>query len=255
MLKILHIDCETAPKLAYVWRMWKENINPFFMENDWFMLTWSASWEDEETVYGHRLTVKEVILQDDKRLLQELWELLDEADVVVAHNGDKFDIPSINTRFIANEIAPPSPYKSVDTLKVAKKKFKFSSNRLDYLGEFLGCGRKIDTGGMELWVDCMAGKEDALIAMLEYNKQDVKLLKSVYRKLLPYIPSHPNHSLINEGEHKCPRCASTNVTKQGFAYTNMSTFQQYKCKDCGGWSRGRTNVRSKEEMKATLLPV
>lgn len=253
-MKILSIDIETAPKRAFVWGMWKQNIGTNQLIDDWFMLTWSAKWLGEDDIIGERLTVSEVTAQDDSRLLASLWPLLDEADVIIAHNGDRFDIPSINTRFIANGIMPPSPYKSIDTLKVAKRKFKFSSNRLDYLGEFLGCGRKLDTGGFELWEQCLLGSEEHLDKMLEYNMQDVQLLEDVYLLLRPFIPAHPNHNIFTE-DHCCPSCGSDNVHKRGFYTTNVSKFQRYRCNDCGSWSRARTNVRTKDEMKNTLIGV
>lgn len=256
MLKILHLDIETAPKLAYVFRMWKENINPFAMESDWYMFSWRAMWDHDDVIHGQRLYGQEAIDQDDSRIMTQLWNMLDEADVVVAHNGDKFDIPSINTRFLANGLTPPSPYKQVDTLKIAKRMFKFSSNRLDYLGEFLGVGRKIDTGGMELWVRCMKGDDEALEAMYEYNGQDVALLKMVYRKLLPYSHSAPNHGVCSETDNmKCGKCGSENIQQRGYYHTNISSFKRYVCKDCGGWNRSRINVRTKEQMQNTLLPV
>lgn len=256
MLKILIVDVETSPKKAYIWRMWKENISPSQLIDDWFMLSWSAKWLGSDIVHGEGLSAQEAMLQDDRRILSKLWNMLDEADVIIAHNGDKFDVPVMNTRFLFNNLLPPSPYKQIDTLRVAKRKFNFSSNRLDYLGEFLGVGRKIDTGGFELWSRCLDGDHDALEAMLTYNKQDVILLEKVYNKLMPYMNIHPNHSVMNtEDKHVCPKCASSNIQRRGYYSTNISTFQRFRCNDCGSWSRARQNVRTKNEMQNTLLPV
>lgn len=256
MLKILHVDIETAPKQAFVWGMWKQNISPIQLISDWFMLSWRAKWHHSDVIYGAVLTEQDAIDEDDGHILQELWDMLDEADVVVGHNVDKFDAPSINTRFLVNGLTPPSPYKTVDTLKVAKRKFKFSSNRLDYLGEFLGVGRKMDTGGMELWIECLKGNEEALQKMYEYNGQDVLLLQEVYTRLLPYIPHHPNHNTSEHlDKHSCTRCGSEHVVRRGYYSTNLSKFQRYKCNSCGAWSRARVNVRTKEEMSKTLMPI
>lgn len=254
MLKILLLDIETAPKRAYVWGLWKQNVAPKQLISDWFMLTWSAKWYHDDVVYGDRLYADEAIDENDNRILHKLYNLMDEADVVIGHNGDKFDVPSINTRFVVNGINPPSPYRTVDTLKIAKRHFKFSSNRLDYLGEVLGVGRKIDTGGFELWEKCMKGDSKALDDMLTYNKQDVILLQDVYDKLKPFCSIHPSHAATHSGL-SCPKCGSHSVQKRGYAYTNISRFQRFVCNDCGSWSRARVNTRTKEEMQNTLLPL
>lgn len=255
MLKILLLDIETAPLRSFTWGLWKQNVGLNQIENDWFMLTWSAKWygKNEKTV-GMRLKKEEAIEQDDSRILEKLWKLMDEADVVIGHNGDKFDIPKINTRFIKNGFMPPSPYRTVDTLKIAKRHFRFTSNKLDYLGDFLGVGRKIDTGGFELWERCYKGENKALKEMLDYNLQDVLLLEDVYDKLKPYCSIHPSHAVTSD-EECCPKCGSTHVHKRGLVHTNVSTFQRFRCMDCGSWSRGRSNIRSKEAMKNTLAPV
>lgn len=253
-LKILLLDIETAPKKAYVWGKWKQNIGSNQFISDWYMLSWRAKWLGEKTVFGDVVSGKESLAEDDRRIMQSIWRLMNEADVIVAHNGDRFDIPSINTRFVLNGLTPPAPYKQVDTLKAAKSKFKFTSNKLDDLGKFLGVGRKIDTGGFELWEKCRNGDEKALSKMYKYNKQDVLLLEDVYIKLLPYIPHHPNHSVV-KGDGCCTRCGSSNIKLDGTFSTNVSTFDRYRCIDCGSWARGRKNKRSKEEMAGTLMGV
>lgn len=255
MLKVLHVDVETAPIAAYVWKLWDNNVGRNQIISDWFMLTWAAKWHnpEDDTVYGDRLQSGEAIEQDDKRIMYSLWKLLDEADVVVGHNLDKFDRKKINTRFLMHGLPPPSPYRTIDTLKVVKRHFAFSSNRLDYLGEMLGVGRKIDTGGFELWAECMKGNDKALAGMLTYNKQDVFLLEDVYVKLMPYHSTHPNHAATLENtDPVCPKCGGTHLVKRGYALTNTSRYQRFRCEDCGGWSRGRDNLRTKEGMRNTL---
>jgi predicted RNA-binding Zn-ribbon protein involved in translation (DUF1610 family) len=254
MLKILLVDIETAPKRAFVWGMWKQNIAPKQMISDWFMLTWAAKWYGSDEIFAEKLSSDEVMHEDDKRILYPLWYLMDKADVVIGHNGDRFDVPSINTRFLMHDMSPPSPYRTVDTLKIAKRHFRFTSNRLDYLGDVLGVGRKIDTGGFELWEKCLKGDEKAMDDMLTYNKQDVFLLEDVYDKLKPFAKIHPSHAATEE-EQVCPKCGGDHMIKRGFAYTNTARYQRYRCMECGSWSRSRANDRSKEEMKNTLSPL
>lgn len=254
MLKVLLLDIETAPKVTYTWGVWKQNHPAGQLISDEYILTWSAKWLGDDEVYGERVSRDEAMTGYDGRILERLWHMMDEADVVMGHNSIKFDVPIINSRFLLNGYTPPSPYRNIDTLRMAKQKFRFTYNRLDYLGEVLGVGRKIDTGGFELWKRCLSGEKAALEEMLDYNKQDVVLLEKVYYKLMPYVSNLPNQGM-NGPEHQCPKCGGSHVVKRGYAYTNASRFQRYRCNDCGSWSRGRQDTRGKEEKKNTLAPI
>jgi|TARA_Y100000310_G_scaffold345202_1_gene462629 hypothetical protein len=239
--KILELDIENAPNAGYMWGLWKQDIPVAMLEEQWYILTWAAKWLGEGKVMGATL--------QDQNCLSRLWKLLDQADLVIAHNGDKFDIPKINTYFILNDLSPPSPYRTVDTLKVARKHFAFASNRLDDLGLFLGVGRKRKNDGFELWKRCMAGEKKAFKEMLAYNIDDVTLLEAVYLTLRPYMNNHPNLGMFGELEGaECPSCGSSELVQNGYYRTNVSKFQRYTCKDCGNPNiRGRLNLLTKEE--------
>ena len=259
--RILILDIESAPKKAFVWGMWKQNIAPNQFISDWYMLTWSAKWLGEKEVYSDKLSNYDLYglyQENDSKICESLHRLLDDADIVVAHNGDKFDIPSINTRFIDNNINPPSPYKQVDTLKIAKRNFKFTSNRLDFIGNFLGLGGKIETGGMGLWIRCLDGDLSAFEEMEEYNRRDVTLLEDVYLKLRPWDKQHPNVNVYEEVEKdrpKCPKCGSDHIHFRGSYHTNVSAFQRFQCQGCGSWGRMRQNGIEKEERKNLTLSI
>ncbi len=180
---------------------------------------------------------------DDGDLAATLWAVLDNADIVIAHNGDSFDIKVLNARFIANGLNAPSAYKTVDTLKVAKKYFKFNNNSLNELGKYLQEGRKAPTGGFDTWTKCMAGDATAWATMKEYNVQDINLLERVYLRLRPYIGNHPNLNLITppvvkKTEFACNSCQSVDTMKRGFSITKAGRYQRYQCQSCGSWSSG-----------------
>ena len=253
MAKILMFDIETAPKRAFVWGLFKQNVGINMIESDMFVLCWRAKWYDSKKMYGSYLKPDEVHAEDDSRCLEKLYKMMDEADIIVGHNGDRFDIPTVNSRFVIHGWAPPSPYKTVDTLKLAKRHFKFTSNKLDFLGQALGCGRKIDTGGFGLWDRCLQGDKKAMKEMYDYNEQDVLLLEDVYTKLRPYASIHPHVDM--DKPMACPKCGGHHMQKRGFSVTNVSKFQRYQCQDCGGWARGRENLRDKTLMKDTLLSI
>jgi hypothetical protein len=254
-MNILLFDLETAPLRAFTWGLWNQNISATKqLITDSFMLTWSAKWYGKKKVYGDKLTKKEVLAEDDKRICESLHALLDQADVIIGHNGDKFDVKVANTRFILNGLTPPSPSKQIDTLKMAKKHFRFTSNRLDYIGQVLGVGRKIDTGGFDLWSRCLQGEAKAMNEMLRYNKQDVLLLEEVYDKLKPFCNVNTNLG-VDSDKRSCPKCGGHHLQSRGYAYTTTGKFQRFQCVDCGGWSRGRTNIRDGDAIKETNLNV
>lgn len=245
-MKILIFDIETSPNLGWVWGKWEQNVVSF--KENWYIMSFAYKWLDESKTYVKSLPDYPIYKKsktDDKELVSDLWDLFDEADVIIAHNGDQFDVKKANTRFLMHGFAAPSSYKTIDTKKVAKKYFRFDSNKLDDLGEYLQLGRKIDTGGFDLWLECMAGNMKAWKKMCKYNVQDVILLEKVYLELRNWMTNHPNSNVFDNTEGSCPTCGSTNVQKRGHGVTTISKYQRYQCQDCGSWSRGKiekTNV-------------
>src|ERR1700733_5194536 len=179
--KIAFVDIETAPSLGYVWAKWETNVIDF--KKDWYMLSYAVKWAHENRVIvrglcdypGYKSNV-----EDDSKLVTDLWKVFDEADILIAHNGDSFDILKANTRFILHKLPPPSPYKTIDTLKVARAAFKFDSNKLDDLGHYFGIGRKLPHTGFHLWMGCMKGDPASWKLMKRYNGHDVELLEKLY---------------------------------------------------------------------------
>ena len=231
--KVLFVDVETAPNLGYVWGIWEQNV--IDIKKNWYMLSFAVKWANKSKIqtfclpdYPRFKSHKE----DDKHLVSCLWDFLDEADLVVAHNGDRFDLRKSNARFIANGLPPPSYYKSVDTLKVARKHFKFDSNRLDDLGKYLSVGRKIPHTGKHLWLGCMQGHKQSWQTMRRYNTQDVALLERVYLKLRPWTTTHPNLGFYSRELAACPVCESKHVVRNGRRPQRTGYRQQFVCKSC-----------------------
>lgn len=171
---------------------------------------------------------------DDKKVIQKLLELFAEADVVVAHNGDQFDLKMVMTRALFHGLPTPPPTTTIDTYKVAKSKFRFNSNRLDYLGKFMGFGGKKHTEP-GLWLEVLKGSKKAIDQMVSYNKRDVELLEKVFKKLAPYIPNHLNRELF--GKTGCPRCGSKKIQSRGVHRAITKIYQRFQCQSCSGWFR------------------
>lgn len=237
--KILIFDIETAPNLAYVWGKYEQNVIDY--EKEWYMLSFAYKWLGEKTVHVKSLPDYKLYGKDktnDKALVVELHKLFNEADVIIAHNGDQFDIKKSNARFLVHGLTAPSSYKTIDTKKVAKRYFNFNSNKLDDLGNILGLGRKVDTGGFELWLGCMSGDMKSWAKMCKYNKQDVVLLEAVYLRLRGWITGHPNLNVTEGTLSNCPNCHSERLHARGYAVTRVNKYQRWQCQDCGAWSKG-----------------
>lgn len=254
--KILIFDIETAPLKGLFWRVWKENIAPAQLLEDWFMLTWVAKWLGDVDLYYSGLTAKEAVEKDDRRIIADLWEMVDQADIVVAHNAKRFDIPKMNSRFLKYDMPPPSPYRMIDTLLIAKKKFGQTYNSLNELARFLGFDLKMDTD-FSLWEKSIDGDKKSLSKMLEYNKGDVKILEDVYMRLRPWMNSHPNVSLYYPDDvERCHRCGSPDIQwTKDFYYTPTNKYQVYQCKNCHGYGRARRTALSKSKKENLNSPI
>ena len=251
--KILLYDIETAPVLAYVWALWKQNVAINQIARDSYILCWAAKWLGDNEVISDALPNHKkhyrLYPECDWKVCETLWTLIDEADIVVGHNLDGFDAPRANARFIHHEMDPPSPAKQVDTLKMARQSFGFTSNKLDWLGEHLGVGRKVHHDGFDLWVRCMKGDDQSWEDMVRYCRGDVELLERVYLRLRPWAKTHPNIAAYTDDVEGCPRCTSKNRYANGTRRTLVGKYQRYQCKDCGHWYSGAVNEMGAEDRK------
>lgn len=255
--KTLILDIETSPIEGYAWGIWEQNIGLDMIKTDWSILAFCANWLGKrETIYadtGGRGASK---VRDDLPLLSKLHALLDEADIVVAQNGKKFDIRKINARLIEKGYKPYSPIRVVDTLTVARKHFGFTSNKLAWVSKLLTGTPKSDHKefpGFTLWLECLKDNPKAWNVMRKYNRIDVLATKEYYLKLLPWIDNHPNIGAYIDGEeHTCPKCGSGDTQKRGWSVTQHGRFHRYQCNSCGGWGRGKVRLLSENRRKTIL---
>ena len=253
--RILILDLETAPMKAYVWRRWKENISLEQTISEWFILAWTAKWLYDTTFYTGLLTPEEVKHEDDSRIVTSLYELVNAADIVVAHNGKKADIPWMNSRFILNNLPPTKPYITIDTLEIARKQFGFSSNKLDALAGYFNIPHKLHTD-FTLWKECMEGNQESLNYMLEYNMNDVKILEEVYLKLAPWIKGGPNMNVLTNSDIPVCACCGSEAIElipKEYYYTSVGKYELFRCKDCGAVTRGRFSIADKKVTKAVSV--
>jgi DNA polymerase elongation subunit (family B) len=247
-MKILHLDIETAPNKVYTWGLWNQNVGINQIVEAGYTMCWAAKWHGSKEV-----AFNSIYHSSTEDMLKEVFELINEADAIVHYNGEKFDMPTLNREFLLYDLGVPEPYHHIDLLKVVRQRFKFPSNKLDYVAQALGLGAKTQHKGMDLWKECMNMEKSSWNIMAKYNKQDVKLTESLYNRLIPWIQKHPNHALYQETTRPvCPNCGSENIHKKGIETTLTMKYQRYKCVDCGTPIRGRTNIGTKKEKANTL---
>lgn len=251
--KIIHYDLETTLAKSYHFNYWKTNIGVKQMIEPSHMLSHAWAWGDGEVV-GDVLTREEVLAHDDERLVLQAWQLLDECDILVAHNGKRFDVKKVNGYFLKYGLPPPSPFKVLDTLEIAKKHFNLPFKSLEYLAKFLNVELKLDAGGIETWVGCDKGDQKALDTMMEYNLGDVVTLREIYKRLISWDNNGVNFSLYNdEHDFVCTHCGSDDilVMSDKFAYTPQRKYQVYRCNSCQAVLRSN----SKEGLGNKLVKV
>ncbi len=249
--KILLLDIETAPLIAYCWALHQQYISAKQLKKNTCVLSWSAKWLDENKVhYMDQRDSKDI--ENDKKILKKLWSMMNEADIIIGHNSEKFDIKRLNARFAVHELNPVESYKTIDTYKESKKYFDFPSHSLDSLAKELKLPNKklqhAKYPGFELWKQCLNGNISAWNEMKTYNKMDVLVLEDLYHKIRPWS-NKLNFNVFYDDEENVCSCGSTEFKKKGFAYTATSKFQRYVCKECGAQTRGRKNLLSKDKMK------
>ena len=237
-IKLLLLDIESSPNSAYVWGLYDQNISINQMIDSSRVLCYAAKWVGNDTIF-----FDSIHKSSRKKMLKGIHALLDMADAVISYNGRKFDLPVLHKEFLLCGLNPTSPYKHIDLLSTVRRQFKFTSNKLDYICQQLGLGKKEAHEGFELWLKCMNKDAEAWKTMEKYNVQDVALLEKLYHKLLPWIQSHPNQNVFSD-EHVCPTCASPKIQKRGTAISTTGVYQRYQCRACGTWSQS-TKAHSK----------
>ena len=239
-VKILYFDIETTLAKSYHWGQWQQNLSVKQQIQESHMLSHAWAWGDGE-VFSSVLTPEEVLSQDDERIVYEIWSLLDNCDVVVAHNGKRFDIKKVNGYFLKYGLPKPSSYKVIDTLEIAKKHFNLPFKSLEYLAKFLNVELKQDSGGIQTWIDCDRGDPEALATMEFYNRGDVVTLREIHNKLKGWDNNGVNIALYNDNHDTlCTHCGSDDISviTDKYAYTPNRKYQMYRCNSCKAVLRG-----------------
>ena len=243
--RVLIIDIESKPLTGYFWGLWKQNIGTSQIIDSGGMMCFAAKWlGSDEIIFSSEFS------DGHRDMVYKVWGLLDEADMVVTYNGDRYDIKRINNEFLKEGFTPPSPFKSIDLYKTNKVRFDLPSKKLDYIAELTGSGNKLKHQGFDLWVGCMEGDPEAWQTMQEYNEQDVLLTERVYIKLLPWLTNIPHMGMFSGNGTACPYCGVDSLVDDGrTTKTHVQEYTLYQCTNCDGWSRGNKPIGEKLESR------
>lgn len=237
--KILLFDIETSPNLAYVWGKYQQDVIAFKKERE--LLSFAYKWIGESKIHCYTKEHRD----NDFDLVAKLTQILNQADMVIFHNGHKFDRKVVRTRALYHNIAPHKTAASIDTCKVARERFGFNGNSLDDLCRYLELGRKLPNKGIDLWLGCMKDDPKSWTTMRKYNIHDVILLERVYKRMRPWIEDHPSMKSVDTLKTLavCPNCRSKNSRKQGIRAAATTLKQQWQCTECGRWYLTRLERR------------
>lgn len=243
---VVVIDVETSPAKVYAWGLFNQNVGLNQVIEPGRIICFAAK----------RVGSKEVTFVSEhhdsrKEMLEELWRILDDADIVIGYNSKAFDTKIILGELAAAGFDPPSPFQQIDLLGVVKRNFRLLSHKLDNVAHVMLDERKVDTGGFSLWRDCLDGDDKAWRKMRKYNIEDVRITERLYLRIRPWITDHPHVGLWNGNLEGCPKCGSTERQSRGYRHTLTGTFRQYQCTKCRGWYQNTRSVERASTRNAT----
>lgn len=253
--KVLFLDIESSFQLAGVFGRFNQNLSEAQVFDNSKLLGLCAKWmgsDDMMEIWPEDFKYWNEPEQQ-RGMLEKAWKLLDTAEYIIAHNIN-FDVKMLNAFFIQNGLGKPSPFRQIDTLRIARQNFRFDSNKLDSLGKFLGVGRKVDHSGIDLWMRCFRGETDAFLKMIHYCIGDIYLLEDIYHTLKPWDSKHPNFGIHHDdGQVRCGVCSSVGLVNTGKkVHTDTGSYELLKCSTCHSWHRVRS---SEKRLTKTLVGV
>lgn len=236
--RILTLDIETSPAVAYVWGLREQNVSTSQVIEPSRVLCWAGKWHG-----ASRVLFYSEHHHDRERMLEAAWQALDEADLVVTYNGVRFDIPHLQREFILAGYGPPSPWQDVDLLKVMRSRFRFLSNKLGFVLDELGLAAKDDSGGMDTWRAVLAGDRAAWARFRDYNKTDVEVTEQLFTYLRPWLRL-PHAGLWTGERSSCHACGGLELVPDGIVRTRTTAYLRLRC-PCGAWNRLLSNGQTR----------
>lgn len=239
-MRTLIYDIETSYIIGASWGIWNTNVMKILQ--DWQILMFAYKWLDEKKIHvvgQNDFKDYKPGKLDDKNVVKELHKLFNEADIVIAHNGNSFDQKKAQARMMIHHLPPPEPYAQIDTKVAMKRVAAHTSNKLADLAKALELEHKLDAGGLATWTGCMEGDKKAWKKMKKYNIGDIVTLEALYLELRPWIKNHPAVNVLTNNPKGCPKCGGKMHKGMKYRATNTNLYQYYRCADCGGMAKSR----------------
>jgi DNA polymerase elongation subunit (family B) len=247
--RLVFFDTERLPP---TWWAWESNKPQYLnhsqlLSNGFFSsIQWMHEWESKPSAYS--LTDKLKYFREnpacDKHVCIKAAEVIENVDILVAHNGKRFDWKHLKARWLYHEIPVPKKPYIVDTLTEARTS-AFPSNSLAGLSKHLKICEKgtNDADIITMLTGSMKDRIEHINKQTKYGLKDIQPLKELYYRLLPGMERHPNMSAYT-GLPCCPRCGSQEYQSRGDTLLSGGIKRKsFSCKNCNKRFQGAVAVR------------
>ena len=176
--------------------------------------------------------------------MREVWSWVDEADILIGHNMAAFDSKHLMSGWAEMGLPAPSPFKVIDTLKIARGSLNMESNTLDSLAKRLGVEAKSDKYDVRVAQAAVAGDKDAQARIEGYNRGDIVASEALFDRLRPYARNIPHLGMWTDDELACPSCGSTMTATGKTVHANVQRYEHLHCPNCGAHARGTARLKN-----------
>lgn len=228
-LRKLYWDIEMLPGVFYGWSMYSE---PFQQIENTTISMISYRWDGEDEVHSIHLNEKQYNknIRNEKPIIKEFLKVVNQADVMVAHNGDKFDWKKFNFKVAKYNLKPVKKPILVDTLKMVKQEMSADSHRLGDLCREFNLPVKIPLNGGFTAAFRGYGK---YLELVNYNRQDIICLEMLYNYIKPHCRPKYDVSKLDNKNRACSSCGSCDIIKYGkYILATGKQVSRYRCKTC-----------------------
>jgi DNA polymerase elongation subunit (family B) len=238
-MKAIVFDIETSFIKAYTFSIRNIDIPYQNIIEDWYVLCGAWKVLGDKKIHSTAITdFKTKKFNDDYNVVKALRDAFSDADLLIGHNIESFDIRKLNSRLIYHRIQPLPVIPTLDTYRELRRVAEFTSHRLDYVNKVLNGHGKL-SNPPDLWHRCMEGDKQAFEHMVKYNKIDVQRTEELYDVIKPYLRTSVHIGVLKgNGKTSCKNCGSTELKKNGLRYTATGMVrQEYQCKTCGSYMK------------------
>ena len=176
--------------------------------------------------------------------MRRVWDVFNDADLIIGHNADRFDARHLTGGWAEMGLPAPSPYKVVDTLKIARGTFAYESNTLDALNRRLGIDAKTDKYDARIARAAVNGDKEAQARIEGYNRGDIIASEALFDRLRPYAKGIPHLGMWTDDEMACPSCGSTMTATGKTVHANVQRYEHLTCPNCGAHARGTARLKN-----------